>query len=169
MSAGDKAFWSDVANTIYVPICRLIQTTAQSAAFTNNADVLITFGTSSELFDTHGWHSETTNNSRITPNIAGIYEAVGAVYWAARADYTTLQASIKKNGSTTLETPHRVGPNATNTVRSVHHSPVEIAMNGTTDYLELYGLQTNTAAAAASTFVNATSTSFFRVKYLRPL
>lgn len=148
-----------------IPLVRLIQATTQSIA--NNADVALTFGTGSTDIDTHSFHSETTNTTRITPKVAGYYRFDTQLYMPGRADYSFLGAAIAKNG-VSVATRDRNGPNANASSRSADTSAI-LAMNGTTDYAEAWANQANTAAVAVSTNINASFTSSFSAEFLRPL
>ena len=95
-----------------------------------------------ETFDTANCFDNTTNY-RFTPNVAGYYQ-VNAMIAANGSSITAIVTDIRKNGST-----YRVN------VLQASVSPTTclslsdlIYMNGSTDYLELYGQ------------VNATSPNF---------
>lgn len=151
--------------TINRPLVRLIQAAAQS--INNNTHTSLTFGTGSTVIDTHGFHSESSNTSRVTPTVAGWYAVTGGYSTSGRTDYTSLQASIRLNGSN-LASDSKSGPNATSTNREVVVGPVMVQVNGTTDYLEIAGLQANGASAAANTNVSGSSASSLQVEFLRP-
>lgn len=89
----------------------------------------------SEEFDTA--NAFDLSNSRFTPNVAGYYQINGAV--AGSGSVGTLQAmsQIYKNG-----TGYKAGTSfADGTLYGAYYSTVTsiIYMNGTTDYLELFG------------------------------
>jgi hypothetical protein len=86
----------------------------------------------SETFDTDSCYDPTTNY-RFTPNKAGYY-SVGAMayFYAASFDYGRIY--IYKNGGNALETEQTPRP-AGAAIPAFTHL---IAMNGTTDYLEVY-------------------------------
>lgn len=142
MAAGDVIFWSDVADAIRPPVVRLTQQAAQSLA--NATSAPITFGAGSEEIDTHGWHDTTTNPARITPTKAGRYRVQGTVNVASSSAVTILYATIGKNGATLQPLP-RQKPAATVTTTSAQVSAI-VELNGTTDYIELYGNQTSGGA-----------------------
>src|ERR1700750_2717699 len=80
------------------PYCSLAQATAQSLP--NITDTALTFGTSSTVSDNYGFHSETTNNTRITPSVPGLYQLGFTFFMAAGGTgitYVLLIASIYKN------------------------------------------------------------------------
>jgi hypothetical protein len=150
--------------TVNRPLVRLVAAATQS--LTNNTSTAIQFGTGSTSIDTHGYHSEVTNNSRVTPLVAGYYRAYGVVAYGARTDYTSLQSVIRFNG-TDQAGNQREGPNATSSPRGVP-AEGEFLCNGSTDYLELGGLQVNGAAAAQVTTSSGSTTSYFEVEFVRP-
>lgn len=149
-----------------IPLVRLTQQSAQNN-LTDNTDVAISFGASSEIRDALGWHDTGTNTNRITPNIAGWYWVHGVVWFAARSDYTTLSVGIRRNGSY-MDAPVRHGPNATSTVRSLEVSCL-VDVNGSGDYIDLAALQDNTANATGSTFINGANRCVLECFYIRPL
>jgi hypothetical protein len=65
----------------------------------NNTFTAVAF-TAADTWDTDGFHSTTTNNSRITvpAGLGGIYHVIGSVNFAAGADNTRL-VKIQLNGS----------------------------------------------------------------------
>jgi hypothetical protein len=113
-----------------------------------NTNQGITTGTATKVtlnakvFDTANCFDSTTNY-RFTPNVAGYYQ-INAMLAANGTTITAIVTDIRKNGST-----------YTNNVLQGTFSPTSclavsdlIYMNGSTDYLELYGQ------------VNATSPNF---------
>lgn len=91
-----------------------------------------------ELFDTANCFS----SSRFTPNVAGYYQVNGIIRGAANAGtFTVALAAIFKNGS--LYSQNYVNTGAvTGYMCSVG---TMVYMNGTTDYLELYGYLSGTS------------------------
>lgn len=170
-AAGDKVLAADVDDieeaTTGKPIVRL---TAQSTQnMTNNTNTAITFGASSEDIDTHGYHDTTSNTSRVTPTKEGYYIVYGVVMFGARADYTNVSAWIRKNGSSNLAGGQRFGPSSAS---SQVHSPAAraiVACNGTTDYVELVGIQVNAAVATQATNNSSQFSCMLEVTYDRPL
>lgn len=150
--------------TVNRPIVRLIATATQS--LTDNTSTAIQFGTGSTIIDTHGYHSEVTTNTRVTPQIAGYYECNGVVANGARTDYASIQTVIRFNG-TDQPGNQRQGPNATSSPRSAGAQGTFL-MNGSTDFLELGGLQDNVANAAQATTASGSTTSYFEVVFVRP-
>lgn len=151
--------------TVDLPLCRLVQQTAQS--LTDNTDTALTFGSGSEVVDTHGMHDESTNNTRVTPNVAGWYEVTATLIMTARTDYNTIVATVARNG-TVQSTRDRTGPNAVSSARTASATGTYEA-NGTTDYFEAYGLQDNVANAAVLTNQGGSFSCTLEVKFVRPL
>lgn len=152
-------------NTVNRPLVRLIATSTQS--LTDNTGAPIAFGAGSTVIDTHGFHDEVTNNTRVTPTRAGYYRAWGKVCYGARGDYATLQTSIRLNGSDQVGN-ERLGPNTTNTTRGGNGGPIMVLCNGTTDYIELAAIQDNVANVAVSTNAGGSSASYLEVEFVRP-
>lgn len=156
--------------TVNRPLVRLVAPTTGTQALPHNTSTIIQFGSGSTVIDTHGFHDEAVNNTRITPNVAGIYEVNGAVWFATRTDYILLHASIGFNGSEVSSAPRLALPSTATASqpRSQHISPLQVEFNGTTDYTELRGIQANAASAASTTSATLPFLSFFQVKFLRP-
>jgi|SRR6185503_12412439 hypothetical protein len=153
--------------TVNKGLTRLVQQAAQS--LTDNTDTALTFGAGSDDVDTAGWHDEVTNNTRITPTVAGYYLATGLLVVPAAADYVNLQVYIRKNGATILPSISRQGPNATSSSRSIQVTCDAILLNGSTDYLEAVGNQDNTASASRNTpSTGGSSSCLFTVQFIRP-
>jgi hypothetical protein len=151
--------------TVNRAVVRLVATSTQN--LTNNTSTAITFGASSTIIDTAGLHSEVSNTSRVTPTTAGYYLAWGAVVHGSRSDYTSVRAAIRFNG-TDQAGDNRVASNTTAGTRTATAGPVMLLCNGTTDYIEISGLQVNSATATQATSQSGSSTSFLEVEFLRP-
>ncbi len=159
------AYGGDIiyARDVNRPVTRLVQQAAQSLA--NSTDTALTFGAGSEDFDLGGWHSETTNNTRITPTIPGYYQVVGTVFLAASSAVTSCIATIAKNG--TVQAPRsRMKPGANN-LSGTSTVTVTLYLNGTTDYVELIGQQTS--GGALNTNVGGSFASVFEVQLVQPM
>ena len=84
----------------------------------------------SEAFDTNSCYDNSTY--RFTPNVAGYYRVDGRVYWVNSVTSST--ANIYKNGASYI-TRYDQGTYA----NLMQECGAIIYMNGSTDYLELYG------------------------------
>lgn len=147
--AGDIIYAQDINR----PITWITQQVAQSLA--NSTDTAITFGTGATVIDTDNFHDETTNNTRITPNRPGFYMFVGTLFLTNSAAITAYNATIARNG--TVQAPRsRQKPAGTNVTCSTQVS-VLLDMNGSTDYVELFGTQTS--GGALNTTVGGSFTS----------
>lgn len=164
VAAGAPINASDInalnAGTLAKPLVRLVQAVVQVLA--DNTAVAVTFTT--EDIDTHGYHDNVTNNSRITPLIAGYYTVRGAVMFEALATPVFTACWIRKNGSTGLA-PAARGPGSTNAQGAF--TAVLVSMNGSTDYVELVAQQDS--AGADNTNVSSQYTSVLELIYERPL
>lgn len=172
VATGGKWLANDINTLITLtlnrPLVRLIQQAAQSIATTT--DTALTFGAGSEDIDTHGFHDTSTNNTRITPTVAGYYQLYGVVWWGNADNITSYHAGIGKNGSVAARQrtlmPATLLPAAT--TRSINAAAI-LSANGTTDYFELFGQQNRATPASLSTNVGGTFSSMFECMYLRPL
>lgn len=144
---------------------RMVQASSQSLA--HNTSVAIQFGTSTEVYDTDGFHSESSNNTRVTPNRAGYYRFRGSVSFTGQTDYTSLECTIAKNG--TGQAPAFRLALAFTTGTQVIGTEIQISMNGTTDYVELVAKHVRTGAAASSTVVSSQFATALEWEFLRPI
>lgn len=93
-----------------------------------------------EEFDTASCFDSTTNY-RFTPNVAGYYQVNGAVAFNSP---TAILCQVHKNGTAIKRGVFQA--NAYSTLVSCL-----IYLNGSTDYIELYGYQASSAQNAAAT------------------
>lgn len=169
-AAGENVFISDILRAIQAsserPICRCLATAGQSIP-----DATLTplqFG--AEDFDTHGFHDPVTNNSRITPTVAGYYRFQATYFNGPRADFTTVDVSFRKNGATSIAPAERRTFSTAATQVSQAHSVQCTALifcNGTTDYVEAMAFQDNAANVANITNQSARFSSVFECEFIR--
>lgn len=130
---------------------------ATTTTLTAATDVKIILDT--ELFDTNSDYS--TANSRFTPTVAGYYQVNGVMnvnFWNS----TILTCAIFKNGSA-YSRGNTAYPQTVGGVRSVVSSLVY--MNGTTDYIEMYGFNFN--ASTSNVVVAAQEQTNFSASLVR--
>lgn len=172
-ASGDPVRATDVTAvsdlTTSRPLVRLVQQTGQNAA--DNITIAITFGAGSEDIDTHGFHDTAVNTSRVTPTVAGYYECKGSVVFAARTDYRIMDGFFRKNGATIIAAGGRRSENGatTSTYQVAGAIFATVSFNGTTDYIELLGVQTNALAATPLTSVSGAGSSVLEMTYVRGL
>jgi hypothetical protein len=153
MAAGDKSFWSDVANAISPPQGRLVQQAAGvQTGIVSGTATAVTFGAGSEDLDTNNFHDTATNNSRVTPTVAGWYRVHGAIALAGATDYTILEAFIRKNGSTGLPPAYRSTGASASAQTLVFGTSALVQCNGSTDYFEICMRITKTAGTISTVF-----------------
>jgi hypothetical protein len=87
-------------------------------------------------FDTNS-NFDNTTNYRFTPTVAGYYQINAEIYFNGAAVLTDVRASIYKNGSVNKQGTLSFGTGSWNNA-FITLSNI-IYMNGSTDYLELYG------------------------------
>ncbi|MFI2078458.1 hypothetical protein [Streptomyces triculaminicus] len=124
------------------PVFSGYQTTAQSisnATFTS-------FTLDTEVVDSDGGHSTSTNTSRYTATVAGTYLVVGTAGWNGNATGYR-RCRITLNGAAVPGAA--VGADATNSVLCGQCVTAIVVMNGTTDYVEVQGQQSSGGALAA--------------------
>jgi hypothetical protein len=126
------------------------QTSTQSLS--NGAWGAITMN--AEAYDPNSFHSTSVNTARCTPTVAGRYKCFGMVAFAGNTTGDRA-AQFRKNGAQTDELPYGPMPamNGTGLVAGAAFAMGTVALNGTTDYVELYGIQNS--GGALSTFYSA--------------
>lgn len=160
VAPGEKIIAADIPIE-NIPLGRMVQTVAQSIP-----DATITaLSFTTEDFDTHGFHDNATNNTRITPNVAGYYEFTGVYYSQAFTTLANMDAFWRKNAVAAGVASGYRG-NSGGIAQSAPASCIQ-AMNGSTDYVELCAFQDS--AGATNTNVSARFSSYAEWKYLRPL
>lgn len=160
---------ADLLNTILAgsvnrPIVRLVAQAAQ--ALTNATDVALTFGASSEVVDTDGYHNEVTNNTRITPTRAGWFKLTATVYLPSSASYTAIQIAIRQNGATLMPSLSRHIPPLIGGARS-QTVIMTVQANGTTDYFEAVAQQIS--GSSQNTLASGSNSSTFECEFIRDL
>lgn len=131
-------------------------TTAQT--ITSNTYTKIQFN--AESFDTANCFDSTTNY-RFTPTIAGYYQVNVSLYWNGSIAGESIVA-LYKNGSFDKNIANFFG--ASSAKIYVQGGSVLLYMNGTTDYIEIYGFQNS--GGNISTGTTATS-NFFQACLVR--
>jgi hypothetical protein len=136
-TAGQVLTASELNNAI--PLCILENASFVLAA---SSTTQVTFGT--EVLDPLGWHSTSTNTSRITPNISGYYFITMQVNDIVGASSTRALMSLLKNGAA-LTIPIQMDTGGQDDDFAL---PGYVFCNGTTDYLEMRVFQTNSTSAS---------------------
>lgn len=103
------------------------------ASISSGTDTKLTRNT--EEFDTANCYD--TSNSRFTPNVAGYYQVNGSTTMSASSGVLTI--NLYKNGSEVKSGAQIQLDNA----YSIATLSVILYMNGTTDYIEIYGYQSS--------------------------
>lgn len=106
--------------------------TGSSTSFSANTWTKVTLQT--EFFDTASCFDNSTNY-RFTPNVAGYYQFNG--YLSFVTSLATMQLAFYKNGSTAGD-PLQLSSASGGYINKI------IYMNGSTDYLEIYGFTSTT-------------------------
>jgi hypothetical protein len=118
-----------------------------------NAAVSLVSGTplqvpfTSEVTDLNGWHSNSVNTSRITPNIAGTYLVTMQINDVSTGVTRSLVALYKNGASTTVP----IQSDTTGIFDDFSASGF-VTANGTTDYFEMTALVQGTNKTAKAQF-----------------
>jgi len=123
-----------------------------SSSTTLNSTTWTKIAMQTEVFDTNN-NFDSTTNYRFTPTIAGYYQLNGAI--STNNPAGSLLCAIYKNGSQLYK--GQVVPANAFIGTNVNVSGIAY-FNGTTDYVELYGYQTN--GSSQTTYANSYDTYF---------
>lgn len=128
------------------PTCVLYKTTAQTLA--GNTDVTLTWtAAGDEIRDPLGWHSTSTNATRVTVSLAGLYRIVGNLQANGNLG-NGARLYIRKNGTTTL------AMEAADQAATAANSAFSITWTGilaANDYVELL-IRNNQATSRSSSW-----------------
>jgi hypothetical protein len=115
---------------------------------------------STKIFDTNSNYDNVTNY-RFTPSVAGYYQVNYGTNPSVAASNTLAFVTLYKNGSVIA-----LGSTATNNTGSgiVSIGSFLVSMNGSTDYIELYGYQNS---GGALFFNGGPGTTYFQASMVR--
>jgi hypothetical protein len=132
---------------------------ASTQSVTNNVATKVTINT--EVFDTNSCFDNATNY-RFTPTVAGYYQVNGVLRLSAASSLSAGWVSIYKNGS-----EYSRGVEYNTALTGVPQLVVSdiVYFNGSTDYVELYGL--NNANTPTFQAVNTAITARFSASMVR--
>jgi hypothetical protein len=137
-----------------IPLC-ILENTSQSVPSGVNTAVAF----ASEVLDPLNWHSTSTNNTRITPNIAGFYLVTMQLNDINGAGQSRAALSLTKNGAEITGVRIRMDTTGEDDDFALAGY---VQCNGTTDYLEMSVLQVNSGGASR------TITARFTVQFVHP-
>jgi hypothetical protein len=131
---------------------------SSSQSVTNSSNVKAQINT--EVFDTDNAYDNSTNY-RFTPQVAGKYFVYGAIrgYAGNNNDLDRVRAMIYKNGSEYRQSMSDSGSTSTAHIDTEQVSAI-IDFNGSSDYVELYGLVEADDGSGAE-FNDGTKSNYF--------
>tara|TARA_Y100000004_G_scaffold122121_1_gene137312 strand:+ start:150 stop:710 length:561 start_codon:yes stop_codon:yes gene_type:complete len=149
------AFGSGVTSKMNQPAFEAYLGSDQSVS--NNTVTKVQINT--EVFDTDSCYDNSTNY-RFTPTVAGKYYVYGSIasYTGQIGDNLWIGTNIYKNGSVYRETRFNMNNNYGEWLPGYIYAIID--MNGSTDYLELWGLS-YAADGAGNVFQANTKATFF--------
>jgi hypothetical protein len=132
--------------------------TVSSQGFSSNTATKIQF--SVKEFDTNNCFDNTTNY-RFTPNVAGYYQVNFVLNLTGASYFSIGSALLYKNGSAIKQVNNNFNGGTGAMNYSANSFSNIVYMNGTTDYLEVYGYSNVTSPTVVnSTTASAGTTSF---------
>jgi hypothetical protein len=163
-ATGDEVVAADLTAitdlTVSRPLVRMVQTVGQSIA--DATITALTFTT--EEIDTHGFHDNATNNTRITPNVAGYYDVRGTYFMSTSTSPVSQDCHLRQNGSGSIAPGER---GISGTIAQSQPTRALLAFNGSTDYVELMAFQDS--AGANTSNVSSRFSSVFEAIFERSL
>jgi len=132
-------------------------TLGSNQVVTQNTSTKVQINT--EIFDTDNCYDSTTNY-RFTPTTAGkyfVYASIDIYNTVAQQQVIYGEAEIRKNGATYKMNRDNPGTSSANANALMVYVYTVVSMNGTTDYLEFYGL--GNVAANAPQFISDNGTN----------
>lgn len=114
----------------------------------------------SESWDPCGWFDSSASNYKFTPKAPGVYQVMGSVQIVACADTKRFLLDIYRNGSAYLAGNASWQGALSNPILSVAEI---MSLNGSTDYIELYVNNADTASRDTSTGLVTTRFSAYRI------
>lgn len=147
----------DASQNVSIP--KGVGGTPAFSAYSNNSQTIVTntyvkMQINTEEFDTANCYDPTTNY-RFTPNVAGYYQVNGNVAFTGAV--TAPQLGIYKNGS-----QFKMGNNPS--TGNWANVAAVIYLNGSTDYIELYGAHTT---GITQTLLNTQQYNYFQAVLVR--
>ena len=138
------------------------------AAYRSGSSQVVAAGTATlaalqtEEFDTDAAFDNVTNY-RFQPLVAGYYMVTAQIAGNASGTLTNVNAAIRKNGSEVRRATGNVTANANSTTVTVSGL---VALNGSTDYVALWGLVSGTGTLS---FLLGQVETFMQAHFVRPL
>lgn len=137
-------------NAVTKPWNAVCQVSKAAMSLVNTTVTPVTFDT--EDLDPLSWHSTVSLTDRVVPTIAGWYSVGATVRHSADTDYTRVLGEIFKNGAAVSTPLWRMDlqlswGGGSPTPAYTFGAPRMVSLNGSTDYVSLQLLQTNTSAA----------------------
>lgn len=154
--AGENLTADDLNTFVNPPLLLAEQTVVQLLTTGIWAAITMT----SETIDTINGHSTSVNTARYTPNVAGNYDCEGQVAFAANITGDR-GAQFRKNGSVVagLKYGAQRAMAGTGSFAGIARCGGVVFLNGTTDYVELYGYQD--CGGNLDTYYNASFTGSY--------
>lgn len=147
------------------PITRLVLGANQVHNVPSGTVVVVFGGATLEVHDTHNFHSNTVNPSRVTPSVPGLYLVTANLWWGgvAGGDRRVL---IARNGTDLAASSRIANLSAISISQSVSRL---VECNGSTDYIEMRAFQSTAGnvdilgtGSETSTFTTTLEVSWYR-------
>lgn len=157
--AGERLTAAGLNTATDPPLLFTYQTTVQSVPNITWTAINLHF----DVFDTINGHSLVTNITRYTPNVSGTYEVDGQIAYAVNST-NDRGAQFRKNGATIDGLQYgaaRAGGGSS--FASIARCSGVVFLNGSTDYIELYGFQ-ESGGALNTSYGAGFTTSFVQAR-----
>lgn len=155
----DGTYFQLVSRQCGAPAFAVYRGGNQAVSNATNTQVLL----QTEEFDTDGAYDNATNY-RFQPLVAGYYAITAQITgYASGGSLTNVTATIRKNVTPMRSCSQNVNFNATSSAVGVS---ALVALNGTTDYVTLWG---QVSGASGQAFFGGQSETFLQGHFVRPL
>lgn len=156
-----NSYWGFATGT---PLALLYSSVDQNVATGGNGSPL---SLEAEVFDLIGAHDTVTNNTRYTPTVPGNYMFQGGCSWDTAITAGVRTCRFVMNGVTNLLGPEGYSPTSADVTISVSTHTAQFAtLNGTTDYVELFGLQDSGSTVATDASFGPSRRTAMLVTYM---
>jgi hypothetical protein len=144
----DNNFTELLADTVKAG-CLINGDGATTQSITNSANVKVTTPFATVVLNDNTWWD--TTNKKFLPTTAGKYLICTGVALASMADQTTMLLMLWKNGAELHRISRGMVSNLGAATIGLAGSAI-VSMNGTTDYIEVYVLHTDSAARSTEAY-----------------
>jgi hypothetical protein len=133
--------WNTIYDTYTYGRC-MLSSSNTTISTANNTWIALAFnGTNQTTYDPNNWHSNTTNNTRITPGVIGTYRLTGSIHYDNDGDGVTCGIGFGVNNINPTESMLAWFARDTTTGRRCATFTCIYTTTQNNDYFQMYGNQ----------------------------